>query len=338
MKTDILRSLEYGDFSKGNLIKALLLKGKGQDTLFELARKKRSLFFPSEEVEVRSVIEISNICMQICNFCNINRYSRRSRYIVGYDELIRRVSFLYKRNRRVLLIQSGENRNSRYIGFVVKCIKDIKRKFPDFTLILNLGNLSCGQYAQLKKAGADRYLLKFETSNTALYRRSKPCDTLNDRVRCLRDLEKVGFVVGSGNIIGLPGQKIDDITDDLAFMGKFDLAMGSTSVFIPGEETRYRNKPIGDIDVTLNYTALMRLMYPKLLIPTTSSLENAKKDAQYLGLMAGANTVTIHDGTMAKFKKDFPIYSVNRFIPNEAYIKRIVKKAGLKLRREAYHV
>lgn len=336
MKTDIFRSLEDGDFNKGNLKKALLFKGNDQARLFELARKKRSRFFPSEEVEVRSVIEISNVCMQICNFCNIGRYSRLIRYVVGYDELMKCVEFLYDKTRRVLLIQSGENRNRQYIDFVSKCIKEIKRKFADFTIILNLGNLSYDNYDKLKKAGAERYLLKFETSNPALYRRSKPGDTLKDRVRCLHDLKKAGFTLGTGNIIGLPGQTIDDIANDLTFMGKFDLAMGSTSVFIPG--ARYRYKPMGDINVTLNYTALMRIMYPKLLIPTTSSLENAKKDAQYLGLLAGANTITIHDGTPAKFKKYFPIYSMNRFIPNEAYIKKLVKRAGLKLRREGYHV
>ena len=103
--------------------------------------------------------------------------------------------------------------------------------------------------------------------------------------------------------------------------------MASTSVFIPSESSNYWNKPAGDVNIALNYTALMRIMYPALLIPSTSSLERAKRGGQYLGLIAGANTVTIHNGTPVELKKYYPIYSVKRFTPDENYIKNIVKKA-----------
>ncbi len=117
-------------------------------------------------------------------------------------------------------------------------------------------------------------------------------------------------------------------------MRHFKLTMISTSVFIPGEDSNYRDKPKGDLDITLNYTALMRILYPQMLIPSTSSLEKAKEGGQYLGLMAGANTVTIHDGTPLELKRYYPIYSVNRFIPNENYIKDIVMKAHLHFEKQ----
>ncbi len=190
-----------------------------------------------------------------------------------------------------------------------------------------MGNLSYNQYKQLRESGADRYILKFETSNPRLYKQIKPDSSLEERIKRIKQLIKLGFEVGTGNIIGLPNQTVDDIIDDLLFIHNFKLTMASTSVFIPGESSNYWNKPVGDVNIALNYTALMRIMYSALLIPSTSSLEKAKKGSQYLGLMAGANTVTIHNGTPAELKKCYPIYSVKRFTPDENYIKEIVKKA-----------
>ncbi len=228
------------------------------------------------------------------------------------------------------MFQSGENASQKYIDFVSKCVSNIKQKFNDLTVILCLGNLSYKQYKQLREAGAQRYILKFETSNPLLYKQIKPDSCLEERIECIKILDELGFGVGTGNIIGLPNQTMEDIVNDLLFMRNFKLTMASTSVFIPGEESNYRDEPAGDLNMALNYTALMRILYPHLLIPSTSSLEKAKPAGQYLGLMAGANAITIHDGTPVEFKRHFPIYSVNRFIPNERYIKGILAKAGLR--------
>lgn len=329
----LLQVLSSGDLRKIKqdiICRALLLKGKMQAELFKLARQKRKEYFPLEKVEVRSVIEISNICQRRCNFCNINSYSKnRKRYLITYVEFIRIVERIYSKNRRVLLLQSGENKSQGYIDFVCKCICETKRKFPDLTIILCLGNLSYSQYRQLRLAGADRYILKFETANPILYKKIKPDDSLENRLKCLKALNKLGFAVGTGNIIGLPGQTLEDIANDLIFMRNFRLTMVSTSIFIPGEDSNYWDKPKGDLDIALNYMALMRILYPNMLIPSTSSLEKCRKGGQYLGLLAGANAVTIHDGTPPEFKKYYPIYSLHRFIPNEKHIKYILKKARL---------
>jgi biotin synthase len=315
---------------KAELAEALLFRGKYRKQLFEIAAQRRSQFFPSGEIEARSVLEISNICHQYCNFCNISNYSIKKRYLINYRAIMEIVRHIYDKKRRVLLIQSGENKSQNYIDFVSKCVCDIKRRYKDLTIILSLGNLAYAQYKQLKIAGADRYILKFETSNPHLYKLLKPFDSLKNRLGCIKLLNKVGFQVGSGNIIGLPHQTLDDIIKDLLFIRNLKLTMVSSSIFIPGEGSHYYNQPMGDINLTLNYMALMRIMYPGMLIPSTSSLEKAQKGGQYLGLLAGANSVTIHDGTPKKLKKHFPIYSLNRFTPNEKFIKKIVEKAHLK--------
>ena len=325
-----LELLVRGDFEKDALHSALLFKGREREQLFELARNKRDEYFPSRQVEVRSVIEISNICRSKCNFCNINFYARnRKGYCLTYEEIMGIAKRLYYKNRKVILLQSGENKSQKYIDFVCKCISGIKKKFKDLVIILCLGSLSRLQFRQLRQAGAERYILKFETSNPVLYKNIKPDDSLEERVNGLVALSESGFEVGTGNIIGLPGQTIEDIVNDLFFIRNFKLTMVSSSVFIPGEDSNYRNEPKGGINIILNYIALIRILYPQMLIPSTSSLEKAKKGGQHLGLLAGANTVTIHDGTPAGIKKYFPIYSVKRFTPDEKRIKKVVEKAHL---------
>lgn len=321
--------LEKGEFNKDTASKALLFKGEEQKQLFELAQKKRDEYFPSKKVEVRRVIELSNICQQDCNFCNINSYSKKKKYLIGFDTFLHQTDYIYSKNTKVLLLQSGENRSRSYMDFVSKCISAAKEKYSDLTIILCLGNLSYEKYKQLRKSGADRYILKFETSNPALYKQIKPGDSFKERLECINMLSELGYEVGSGNIIGLPGQTMKDIVDDLFFIEKLKLKMISTSVFIPGEESNYRKEQAGNLDITLNYMALMRIKYPYMLIPSTSSLEKAKEDGQYLGLTAGANTVTIHDGTPVECKEFFPIYSVKRFTPAEDYVKEIVARANL---------
>ncbi|MFH1618454.1 MAG: radical SAM protein [bacterium] len=326
----VLTKLDKGNFARETLAAALLLRGKSQKELFELARAARSRWFPSEKVEVRSVIEISNICRQNCNFCNINRLPDEKRYVLSRGQILDITEHVYRNNRRVLLLQSGENDSQNYIDFLSGCVADIKKKYADLTVILCLGSLSLAQYGQLREAGADRYILKFETSNPLLYKKIKPKDSLEKRLKCIGFLNRLDFDAGSGNIIGLPGQTIDDIAKDLLLTGRLRLTMASSAVFIPGEGSMFHDKPPGNLDITLNYMALLRVLYPRLLIPATSSLEKAAKNGQFLGLMAGANTVTIHDGTPAGIKRHFPIYSLNRVTPDERHMRRIVAKAKLR--------
>jgi len=322
----LLTALSKEKLTKEMAVEALLFKGRKQEKLFELARKKRNQYFPLHKNEIRSVIELSNVCRQNCNFCNINARSHIKRYVLTCEEIMNIVEAVYRKGRRVILLQSGENNSQGYIDFVSACVRAITQKYPDVTIMLCLGSLENRQYAQLKEAGARRYILKFETSNPALYAQIKPSDALEKRVHCLEYLINLGFETGSGNMIGLPRQTIEDIAQDLFFLSYFNLTMASSTVFIPGTDCAYNNMPYGDLEITLNFIALTRILFPKMLIPATSSLEKAHPGGQYRGLTAGANTLTIHDGTPEKLKALFPIYSSNRFTPTENYINGIVSK------------
>ncbi len=317
-------------FTEEMIRKKLLSRGEEQDRLFASAREKREERFPAREVEVRSVIEISNVCRQTCLYCGMNRRSKRKRYTITRDDLLAIVSNIYSKGRRVLLLQSGENDSRKYVDFISSCVEAVKHQFPDLAVILCMGNLKHAQYRQLRDSGADRYILKFETSNPALYKKIKPGDSLQQRVDCLNDLLELRYQVGTGNMIGLPDQTLQDIVNDLSFMMNFKLTMMSSTVFIPGEDSGYRGEPAGDVDTVLNFMALMRIMNPGLLIPATSSLEKGRRGGQYEGLAAGANAVTVHDGTPPELKQHFPIYSAKRFTPDEDHIREIVSRAELK--------
>ena len=326
----LVDALAAGNFSRETLRRGLLARGADQEKLFALARERRDATWPAREVETRSVIELSNVCQQSCNYCSMAKESKLKRYVIKMDPLMEQVDFLYSMGRRVILLQSGENDSDTFINYAAKCCAEFKKRHPDLEIILCMGNLSHDQYVRLKQAGADRYILKFESSSPSLYSTWKPSDTLDQRLACLQDLVDIGYKVGTGNMVGMPGQSLDDVIDDILLLGKFDLSMMSCTVFIPGEMCNYHNQPMGDVEIALNQMALMRIMYPKRLMPTTSCLERGKPGGQLAGLMAGANTVTIHDGTPEQFKKLFPIYSTDRCSPGFARCEAMVNNTDLR--------
>jgi biotin synthase len=335
---EVLSYLDRGIFHREILEKALLFTNEEQEALFKLSRDRRDKAFPEKFVEVRSVIEISNKCSQGCSYCSMGEKMAIREYTIDEITLNSLIDYLYSKERRVVLFQSGENREHSYIDIVSRCVEKIKDLYADLVIILCLGNLSKKQYIQLRMAGAERYILKFETSNPVIYKKAKPKDNLEHRLRCLDYALEAGFSLGSGNIVGLPGQTLTDIANDLLLLHKYNLSMNSSTVFIPAESSAYKNEPCGDLNTTLNTMALMRIMNPGRLIPATSSLEKVKKGGQLLGLMAGANTVTIHDGTPKELKSLFPIYSENRVTPNKQHFINIVGQAYLKLSKEALYV
>jgi biotin synthase len=325
----ILSALGREDFSDSILRYALQLEGEGQQELFALARQKRLAAFPDNRAQVRSVIEVSNVCRQKCRYCAIGGKDQQTNYSLNARQMTMLAEYLYEKGRRVVLLQSGENINEQFVADVIDAVGQLHTAHPDLRIILCLGDLERSQYQQLYEAGATDYILKFEASNPRLFDYCKPNDTLEHRLQCVRDLAEIGFRVGSGNIVGLPTQTIDDLVGDLQLVHELPLAMNSATIFIPAENSDFANEPAGNPIHTLNMMALMRIMNPTRLMPTTSSLEKMITDGQYLGLMAGANTVTIHDGTPEELQRHFPIYSAKRIRPQIDHFRDILTRAGM---------
>ena len=327
--TATLHRLQYGQWDDEDLSLALEFRGSEQQALFNIARHMRDQAFPDRPAELRSVIEISNICKQRCNFCNIGA-PETTKYVIQPNDLLQLVDYLYhERGRRVFLLQSGENNSRGFVNLVVDSCRLIGKELPDVTLVLCIGNLTREQFAALRDTGVARYILKIEASNPRLYHLAKPHDDWDERKRCLDDLLALDFKVGSGIIVGLPNQQHDDLVSDLKFMHRLPLAMVSATVFVPGAGTVYESEPPGDVHTTLNFMALLRILHPGALMPTTSSLEKLLPEGQFWGLMAGANSLTVHDGTPERLQSLFPIYDNKRFRPQDDQLLAIAAKAGL---------
>lgn len=326
----VLHRLQQGRWDDSDLSSALQFRGSEQAVLFTIARQIRDQSFPDRPAELRSVIEISNICKQRCNFCNIGA-PETTKYVIQPNDLLQLVDALYhERGRRVFLLQSGENNSQGFVNLVVASCRLIAQALPDVTLVLCIGNLTREQFRALRDTGVARYILKIESSNPQLYHLSKPHDNWDERKRCLDDLLELDFKVGSGIIVGLPMQRHDHLVADLTFMHRLPLSMVSATVFVPGAGTVYEREPPGDVHTTLNFMALLRIMHPAALMPTTSSLEKLLPDGQLWGLMAGANSLTIHDGTPERLQALFPIYDNKRFRPQDDRLLAIASNAGLR--------
>lgn len=326
----IISSLRQNEFTDAVLTEALELTGEAQLQLFELAQQARHIAFPDDEVQVRSVIEISNVCRQKCRYCAIGGKEQKFNYTLDSNAISLLMEYLYNKGRRNILLQSGENVNDAFINDVVDAIDFVKQHHDDLRIILCMGDLSESQYQRLFNAGATDYILKFEASNRDLFSYCKPNDSLENRLECIKQLHKIGYRIGSGNIVGLPKQTLNDLVTDLQLIHELPLSMNSATIFIPAENSAFANEPAGNPIHTLNMMALMRIMNPNRLMPTTSSLEKMIPDGQYLGLQAGANTVTIHDGTPEELQQFFPIYSAKRIRPQIEHFKDILERANLK--------
>lgn len=326
----VVAALRQEDYSEQVLYDALQLKDDEQMEMFQLAQKRRLEHFPDNRAQARSVIEISNVCRQKCRYCAIGGKDQTKNYTLSTEQIVMLVDYLYEKGRRVVLLQSGENLNEDFINGTIKAVDQVKAKHSDLRVILCMGDLSHEQYQALYDAGASDYILKFETSNAKLFAYCKPNDTFEHRLSCINDLCEIGYRVGSGNIVGLPAQTLEDLVSDLQLVHKLPLGMNSATIFIPAENSAFAHEPAGDPIHTLNMMALMRIMNPHRLMPTTSSLEKMIPNGQYLGLLAGANTVTIHDGTPEELQQYFPIYSSKRIRPQKDHFRDILGRANMK--------
>ncbi|HAZ08907.1 MAG TPA: [FeFe] hydrogenase H-cluster radical SAM maturase HydE [Elusimicrobia bacterium] len=310
-----------------DIAQALLLRGGGQEALFDLARRARDKAF-GKEVEVRSVIEYSNICRQACHFCGMARDSSIRRYLLSDENFTEKMERLYAGGRRIILVQSGEFESDLHFDRLLRLLGNIRRRHEDLVLIGSFGSLREDWYKGLRDAGVGRYLLKFETSDPVLYSKIKPSDSLADRLAGIETLRRLGFQVSSGNITGIPGQDLRSLAEDLLLLKRLGLHMASTSPFIPNELSRFAAQPPADLELTLNAMSILRILCPRALVPTTSALELLAAGGQYRGLATGANTVTIHDGTPEREAGHFVLYSRRRHLPGDGLLEA-VERAGL---------
>ena len=256
----------------------------------------------------RGIVEFSNICKQNCLYCGIRRDNHKvCRYRLTPEEILDCCREGYEGGFRTFVLQGGED------GWftaerLCAIVREIKAKFPDCAVTLSLGERSRASYQALFDAGADRYLLRHETADEDHYRLLHPAEqTLQNRLRCLRDLKDIGYQTGCGIMVGSPGQTPATLARDMVFMQEFKPEMIGVGPFLPHGDTPFRDEPAGSVELTLFILALCRIMLPDVLLPATTALGTAESDGRIRGVLAGCNVV-MPNLSPAAVRKKYMLY------------------------------
>lgn len=307
MITDKTKSiLAKEDITKDEIVYLLSLSAKDElAALYKRSDEVRQKYC-GDDVHLRGIIEFSNYCEQDCLYCGL-RISNEAltRYRMTKEEILTTADYIVKAKIKTIVLQSGED-SSYTKEYIADVIKSIKEKY-DVAITLSLGERSFEDYDAWKEAGADRYLLKHETANKRLYSAIHNRQSLDERVGHLEYLRSIGFQAGSGNIIGLPGQSIEDIAEDILLCKKLISDMASFSPFIPSNDTPFHNVSKADLEMTLKTMAVARIVLKDAHIPSTTALGSLVENGREKGLEIGANVV-MPNYTPNPYRQNYKIY------------------------------
>lgn len=268
-----------------------------------------------KKVYLRGLIEASNICSKNCYYCGIRSGNPNfQRFEMSEEEIIQSALWAYENHYGSVVIQAGERTDQAFTDKITSVIQTLKEKSQgQIGITLSLGEQSEEIYRRWFDAGAHRYLLRIESSNPQLYQKLHPSDhDYSARVACLDLLKKIGYQVGTGVMIGLPGQSIDDLVHDVLFFKTLDidmLGMGPYQIHedTPLAEQAKDNDPMANFELSLKMIAVCRLMMPKINIAASTALQAIKHDGRELGLLAGANII-MPNVTDIKYRELYQLY------------------------------
>jgi len=293
------------------------LQDETQNTiLFDCADKVRCDFV-GDEILLRAIVEFSNVCRNTCFYCGLSKNNKTlKRYRLNTEEIIAAVKSIASAGIKTVVLQSGEDDGLDAV-WLKKIIEDIKTDF-DIAITLSVGERNFDEYRMWRKAGADRFLLKIETSDKQLYESLHPNMSFENRLRCLRDLKMLGYQTGSGNIVGLKGQTIRHLAEDILFFKKEDFDMIGIGPFIPHKATPLRNEPAGNLDLTFRVIAVTRIVTKNVHLPASTAVGSVGiGDARIQALKCGANVI-MPNFTPAPYKKLYEIYPGKRCINEQS--------------------
>ncbi len=243
-------------------------------------------------IYIRGLIELSSYCRNDCLYCGLRRSNRSAeRYRLTADEVLECCREGYKLGFRTFVMQGGED-GTHSDAWLEELICRIRSLYPDVAITLSLGERSEESYRRLKRAGANRYLLRHEAADEELYASLHPDSRgIKHRLSCIEALQRAEYQVGMGMMIGVKGQTIDHIAEDLLLVKKYDCQMVGIGPFLPHRATPLGEEPAGDLRLTLAAVAIARLLLPKALIPATTALATLTPRGRLEGILSGANVV-----------------------------------------------
>lgn len=274
--------------------------------LFDKSRAAAQQTF-GNRIYVRGLIEFTNYCKNNCYYCGIRAASHAKRYRLSEEDILSCCESGYGLGFRTFVLQGGEDpyfTDERLIPIVA----EIRRRYPDCAITLSAGERSEESYRALFEAGANRYLLRHETADDAHYRLLHPANlSLAHRKQCLWTLREIGYQVGTGFMVGSPGQTPETLAEDLWFIHELQPQMIGIGPFLPHHDTPFAKKPKGSYEQTLFLIGMLRLMRPDALIPATTALGTIDPMGREKGILAGANVV-MPNLSPVRVRKQYELY------------------------------
>ena len=241
---------------------------------------------------LRGLIEISSYCKNDCLYCGLRRSnSLANRYRLSQEQILACCREGYALGLRTFVLQGGEDAwwsDER----LEQLIHSVKQQCEGVAVTLSLGERSHSSYERLRRAGADRYLLRHEAADRELYESLHPQSmSYAGRMEAISALKELGYQTGVGMMIGVKGQSVESIVKDMLFMQQLQPHMIGIGPFIPHGQTPLGGEPAGDLRLTLLVVAIARLLFPRALIPSTTALSTLSGEGVKLGVLSGANVV-----------------------------------------------
>jgi biotin synthase len=255
-----------------------------------------------KEVYFRGLIEFSNICKKDCLYCGIRANNIKvDRYDIEDKHILEAARFAWEHNYGSLVLQAGERDDTAFVNRIDKLLKEIKQlSNNELGITLSLGEQSRETYQRWFDSGAHRYLLRIESSNKELYHKIHPNNSKHDfetRMSCLKMLQDIGYQTGTGVMIGLPFQTMEDLANDLLFMKEFDIDMVGMGPYIEHTETplyehRHSLQPLEErFQLTLRMIAVLRILMKDINIAAATALQAIDKLGREKALKIGANII-----------------------------------------------
>jgi len=318
--------------TRADLLPLLRAAGPDLDALYRRADDTRRRFC-GDAVPVRAIIEFSNACFNDCLYCGIRASNPApERYRMSPDDILAAVrSIAAAGTAGTVVLQSGET-PGLHDDELTAVLRRIKAEFPDLAITCSVGNRPPEVYAQWREAGMDRFLLRFETSDPELFARLHPGSTLAERLDCLRSLRALGVQTGGGFMIGLPGETVDILADNILLCREFDFDMIGIGPFIPSPGTPLAHEPnayAGDPEMVFRALAVLRLANPDAHIPATTAFDALRPDGRNLALQRGAN-VFMPNATPRGLRRHYQLYPGKPCIDEDASDCALCSRARLR--------
>ena len=317
MKELLRRAVEGEKLSLEEMAALISLSDEAECRQLYAAAYQVKTQYVDRKVYLRGLIEYANICTRNCLYCGIRRDNGKiKRFQLSLEEILSGASFASACGYGSVVLQGGERTDQKAVDFITEVIMAIRKNFPALGLTLSCGEQPLEVFQRWKKAGADRYLLRIESSSREIFARIHPAENnFDNRVRSLKDLRTAGFQVGTGVMIGLPGQTALDLAGDIEFFRQLDVDMIGMGPWLPQSEAPLADttpetpaKAARRFQLGLNMIAVVRLVLRDVNIAATTALQALRPaDGRELGLLAGANVIMPNVGSV-EHRKDYQLY------------------------------